>query len=240
MLFVKLSDVWSKAVEEPFGAEEDMQNLLMRFLSSFLLSVGYGSAIAFREVPVAGKMIDILAPTTEGEVVLIECKTGSGGVREAVGQLLEYASLLWKLSYDELNGLLKKAGASSLDREVEDVAKALEGFGGVDAEHLRNSFEEKLQKGDFMLLVAVDKLAEEQKSIVDYLHQASGGRIRLGLLHVQRYALSDSSFKAAELTLYTPQLQRPRVWDDQSFIEFVRQASCGALDKESCQRVKIF
>ena len=94
-------------------SESKLENTLKQdisILSPDLMVIGCQVATAF------GKFIDILALNREGKMVVIELKRNRTP-REVVAQVLDYASWIEKLSYDDIAAIYsEKNGGSELEQ----------------------------------------------------------------------------------------------------------------------------
>ena len=71
---------------------------------------------------------DLLAFTADGDIAIIECKlaTNPDSKRKVIGQILEYASFLWGMSYQEVDGRIQpKSGVKTSDSESLDALESV-------------------------------------------------------------------------------------------------------------------
>jgi len=149
-----------------------------------------------QELPVgpagAERYVDNLLINRDGRVCLVECKLWRNreSIREVVGQLLAYASLLAGMSYDDLVSAVRKVVGQTGDDPVADRVL------GPDAgEDDRADFAERvtrsLRKGTFLLLILGDRIRPEVQRIADLL---------------QDHATLDFTFSLIEMAIYgTPE-----------------------------------
>lgn len=64
---------------------------------------------------------DILAFSPDGDIVIVECKLTSNpeSKRKVIGQILEYASYLWGMNYEEINKRVQKLKGKNLSELIE-------------------------------------------------------------------------------------------------------------------------
>jgi hypothetical protein len=117
----------------------------------------------------------------DGVITIVECKLRANPEirRSVVGQLLAYAAGLWHLSYDDFDATMSASHAqlSDLDRQshvVEDSEPA--------SSSVRRSIAGSLASGRFRLVIAVDHITGELRSIIEYLNTQTVGDVQvLGL-----------------------------------------------------------
>jgi hypothetical protein len=138
---------------EPLASEVKLQQLLERdisILSPNLFRLGSQVKTAF------GKFIDLLAIDDEGNIVVIELKKDKTP-RDAVAQLLDYASWAHQLSYSDITQIFVEKNPG------DEFTKAYAAAMGVDAP-------EELS-GDIRLLLVASLLDPESERILNYLSQ---------------------------------------------------------------------
>ena len=127
--------------------------------------------------------LDILAITELGKLVLIECKLWKNpqSRREVVAQLIEYASLMRKLSFSDLSGYLKKYISNS-ENPIQEMLKK----NGIDFSEndLVDSISESLKLGDFHLVIVGDGIRSDIQSISETLNAGRGLMGDLSLVEV--------------------------------------------------------
>ena len=99
--------------------------------------------------------LDILGVTPAGKLVLIECKLWRNpkARHEVIGQILDYASILARWSYSDLEAHLKALGWKGENLLFRHVR---ERFGPVDEAEFVDGVARSLQRGDFLLVIAGD------------------------------------------------------------------------------------
>jgi len=135
------------------------------------------SAIPFipvcRELPLPNDgrttFLDILGVTPAGRLVLVECKLWRNpqARREVVGQILEYAALLRKWTYSDLEAQLKRLlgweGENPLYRHVRSRRPETAETAFVDG------VSRSLATGDFTLVIAGDGIRTDVQSMTRLL-----------------------------------------------------------------------
>jgi len=234
---------WKAADSAGLNAEEELQNLLAE--SPSLIPVGEireGTpplVFAVKEFNLPGSgSIDLLAFSPRGDIAIIECKLAANpqAKREVIGQILEYASHMWGMSYEELNDRIQKLENRSLAELVEQGAMS-EGLEGVewDEERFRRGVERTLKTGSFILIVAVDEIGEGLRRMVRYVNECGQPAFSL-------HALELRLFRAEGIEVLVPHLygissrptRRMGEWDEESFFE----ALAGNVDRRSVEIVR--
>jgi hypothetical protein len=141
---------------EPIDAESRLEKALVAdfgILDTELLVIGKQVSTAF------GKVIDILAIDREGALTIIELKRDKTP-REVVAQVLDYASWVQTLGYDEIVGIFKNFEPGKRFEEVFE-----ERFGSSVPEELNE---------EHRLLVVAEDLDSATERIVKYLSEGYG------------------------------------------------------------------
>jgi hypothetical protein len=166
MVLIRSEGVWVPASLTSFDSESTLQELLR---SDPSLIPGRAGAAAARELWIPGVgAVDLICVDGEGTITVVECKLKANPQirREIVGQIIAYASGLQGSSYEDFDvAFTARAGTSLLD------AVSAAAGSGVDAGVLRAAVEDRLAKGAFRLVVAVDQITPELRRSVEYLNE---------------------------------------------------------------------
>ena len=144
-------------------------------------------------IPEVGS-IDLLGVGIGGEITVVECKLRANPEirREVVGQVLAYAGGLWRMKYDDFAATFaRRAGGKSLLTAVSEVADS-----PLDDEEFRQALTQRLESGAFRLVITVDEITPELKTIVEYLNEHT-----LSSVHVLALELSYASEDDFELLI---------------------------------------
>lgn len=113
--------------------------------------------------------LDILAITETGKLVLVECKLWKNpqARREVVAQIIEYSSLMRKLSYSDLTAYLHKYIKTENSDPIQHQLKDY----GIDVNEslMIDRVSESLKKGDFYLIIAGDGIRSDVQSMTETL-----------------------------------------------------------------------
>ncbi|HEY4041481.1 MAG TPA: hypothetical protein VGM32_06510 [Rhodopila sp.] len=118
--------------------------------------------------------IDLLLVTPRGDLVVVECKLWRNpqARREVVGQIIDYAKELPRLSYEAFEAAIRKAepagSATKADRLYERAGAEA---AGIDEASFINAVSRNLRRGRFLLLIVGDGIQEGVESIADFLQQ---------------------------------------------------------------------
>lgn len=195
---------WQLRPTQPYEREGQLQELLggqpnlipLHQLGDQVLT----PRVAIRELPLrpAGTL-DLLAVDEAGGLTLVECKLDANveSKRTVIGQVLEYASALWRMEYDHLDAVV----CNRTDRSLADLMDAAltRDDPEFSPEDFRAGVERHLKAGDFRLTVAVDQVNDRLRAIVEYLNNAGPSSMSLHLLEVRYFVSGDSEVLIPQL-----------------------------------------
>jgi hypothetical protein len=216
---------WREAKILRFSNERDLQ--MMLYSSPQLIPV-LGELTKTRifidegGLPGSG-YTDLIGVDNDGEIHLVECKLATNPEirREVIGQILEYASFLWEMSYEDFDGLFVSRKRKTLK---ELLAKSV--AEGWEFEAFRKVVTENLKIGNFHLIIAVDKMNDQLGEIIAFLGKRGAG-VRLQAIELQRYAENDTEILVPQLHgdfFGVPSEKGKRVaWNFESFIAEAKQ-----------------
>jgi hypothetical protein len=103
---------------------------------------------------------DLIAVDQDSGLTVVECKLAANPQirREIIGQVLDYASRLWKMSVEEFDTRWTKRTGESLFADPDS------------AQDLRTLIETSLKTGQFRLVLAVDEINAQLRRMVEYLN----------------------------------------------------------------------
>jgi hypothetical protein len=181
---------WHPPKKSSFVDEDELEGLL--YTSPDLLTSIVGEqAVVARQVSLPGAgPADLVAVTPSGGIAVIECKLRRNHEirRWVIGQLLAYASALWRMEYDEFANLVQRTlpAPASLYQAVSRGAgpAALE---SLTEERFRRAVTATLASGRFRLILAVDSITDELKRIIKFLERDEHGPflVALELVHAK-------------------------------------------------------
>ena len=136
-----------------------------------------------REVQTGAGPLDVMVIDTIGQVTLVECKVASNAQirREIVGQVLDYASSLWRMPFAEFDGRWRQRHSDGLG-----VIDAL-GADGEEAGALESAISANLNAGRFNVVLAVDEINDGLRRIVQFLNDRTAPDLSIVAMEL-RYA----------------------------------------------------
>ena len=125
---------------------------------------------------------DVLILGADGSLVVVECKLASNPQvrREVMGQVLDYASRLWRMPVEEFERLWS-------DRTGESPFATF----GDAAPQARAELQRRLLAGRFMVVLAVDGINADLQRMVEYLNEITVGDVQVLAFEVARVADRD-------------------------------------------------
>lgn len=183
------SKKWTVADTIKAKAESELQKLLIE--SPSLITIDEIRDGASKLVTAIGEFglpgsgsTDILAFSAQGDIALIECKLASNQEikRKVIGQILEYASYLWQMSYEQVDEKINEMKGKSL---AELVAESI--AGDWDEELFRNNVRQNLGNGSFILIIVVDEINDELNQTIKYINECSKSSFSLHALEMNRF-----------------------------------------------------
>ena len=173
---------------------------------------------AVREVWLPGVgAIDVLAFSGDGQVTVVECKLAANpDRRQVLAQVVDYASALWDMGYDDLNERIRKKWNSDLALLVKKHVKP----GVWNEEAFRQGVASALASGFFNLIIAVDQIDDHLRRMIRYLNIAGRPEFRLAGLEMERFQTEIGEVLVPRI--YAPQVQTASSrgstkWDDVRF-----------------------
>lgn len=159
---------------------------------------------------------DLIGIDNNANIYIIECKLAYNPQikREVIGQILEYASFLWHMTYEDFSNRFRKSKGSAIEYLFESI------FNDESAiDKFIAKIKENLSNGNFKLIIVVDKLNDLLKNTLEFINYSSSNNIQLIGLEV-------SYFKENELEIFVPNIFGANVinpsvrimWDEEKFL----------------------
>lgn len=206
ILFRNSGSKWKMAKTIKPGNESELQKLFAKSPSLIPINeIREGASpliFAVREYGIPGVgNIDILAFSPEGDIAIVECKLATNAEikRKVIGQIMEYASHLWQMSYEDLNSRIKAMEERSLSELMEEKVSEEYTPEDFDEEYFRTNVHQNLKEGNFVLVITVDEINDELKRIIQYLNDCSESAFTIHALEIYR-------FQAEETEVLVPNL----------------------------------
>ncbi|MCJ7630805.1 hypothetical protein MUP77_00155, partial [Candidatus Bathyarchaeota archaeon] len=219
---------WKFAETMKAKAESELQKLLVESPSLVTIDEireGVSSLVyAVSEFGLPGSgSTDVLAFTSQGDIAVIECKLAANPEikRKVIGQILEYAAYLWKMSYEQVDNRIQQLKGKSL---AELIAESI--AGEWDEELFRDGVRQTLENGSFILIIVVDEINEELRRIVRYLNECSKSAFSLHALEMNRFQADKTEvlvpYLYGALTKPTTSQQRGQ-WSEEEFFKALEE-----------------
>jgi hypothetical protein len=184
----RVGGTWSSPSRRGFALEQELERLIQDYPE--VLPGVSAAALAVDQFSVpSGGSVDLVVLEPDASITVVECKLAKNAeVRRAVvGQILSYAASLTQLDVDEF---LSRFGAR-LGRDAV-VALAPEAGAGEsedwDADRFRADLARTLADGAFRLVIAVDRITDELRGIVEYLNSRTDDSVEVLALEVDLIA----------------------------------------------------
>ncbi|MEA3312733.1 MAG: hypothetical protein U9Q76_11000 [candidate division WOR-3 bacterium] len=224
--------VWKPLDESDYDSESHLQGLLNKDISLIPLDPPLLTCASEFGLPGSGAT-DIVAVDQDGAITIIECKLAKSREvrRMVIGQLLEYAAFLTKMSADEFVETFDDLADAPL---YQTMAEKVEDF---EESVFKENLTDNLKEGRFTLIVAVDRINDELREIILYLNAHSDCTVG---------ALELEYFRDEQRELLVPHLYggpevkeasgretssgKTRRWDRDSFFKDAREEQ--ELDEE--------
>jgi hypothetical protein len=149
------------------------------------------------ELGTAAGFVDVVLVTPHGDLVLVECKLWRNpqARREVVGQIIDYAKELPRLSYEAFDIAIQKAEPTERTAKTHTLyQRSGAEAAGVDEASFVDAITRNLRRGRFLLLIVGDGIREGVQSIFEFLQQHAGMHFTLALVEVAIYKLHVHGF----------------------------------------------
>ena len=139
------------------------------------------------ELNTAAGLVDLLLVSPKGDIVLVECKLWRNpqARREVVGQIIHYASVLPRLSYESFEAAICGAEPANGSTKADALyVRAGAEAAGVDEANFIDAVTRNLRRGRVLLLLVGDGIREDVETISEFLQQHAGMHFTLALVEV--------------------------------------------------------
>jgi hypothetical protein len=177
ILFRAPGEAWRRPADAGYAGERELQSVHAEH-PSLIPGVGSDAAVCTEFRSAAGPA-DLLIVNGEGAITLVECKlAGNPQVRrEIIGQLLDYASQIWRTPVDHFATTWSQQTGRTLWDQLDG-----------EEEELRAALGTVLAEGRFTLVLAVDRINGELRRIVEYLNRITDPAVAVIAVEFDRYA----------------------------------------------------
>ncbi len=175
---------WSSPSRRGFGLEVELEQLIHDYPE--VLPGVSAAAIAVTQFSVpSGGSVDLVVLEPDATVTVVECKLAKNAeVRRAVvGQIFSYASSLTQLDVDGFLDQFDRCLGGSVIELLTPEAGTGESE-DWDEDRFRSGLVRTLADGAFRLVIAVDRITDELRGIVEYLNTRTDERVEVLALEV--------------------------------------------------------
>lgn len=141
--------------------------------------------------------VDLVLVSPRGDIVLVECKLWRNpqARREVVGQIIDYAKELPRLTYEAFEAAICKAEpASGALRSDPLYKRAGAEADGVEEAKFIDALSRNLRRGRFLLLIVGDGIQEGVENIAEFLQQHAGMHFTLALVEMAIFKVNPAGF----------------------------------------------
>lgn len=172
---------WSRPESDRYDDEAALQRLLVDTPD---LLPGVGPAVAVAEFSLPSGSVDVVVVEPGGDITVVECKLGHNreARRSVVGQVLSYASRLSLLSVGEFEERFS-GGGQTLQQRLASLCADI----GIewDPERYREVLAKRLSDGPMRVIVAVDTVSDELRTIIEFLNRRTTGGLEVLALEME-------------------------------------------------------
>ena len=165
MLIRRQNEAWHEPTVKGYTDERHLQSILATH-PTLIPGVGPNARVCMEFQSGAGPA-DVVAVDQDSGITLVECKLASNPQirREIIGQVLDYASRLWRMSVEDFDSLWIARTQESLFADPDSAAD------------LRALVDTALTSGQFRLVLAVDEINAELRRSVEYLNTITSSAV---------------------------------------------------------------
>ena len=118
-------------------------------------------------------------------VQIIECKLAANSEikRKVIGQALEYGANMWKMTYNELDSIVRNRTNKTLADLMHETIQGED----WDEEAFRSNVESALETGSFILMIVVDEITEELSRIINFMNACGNPAFSFAALEMRRF-----------------------------------------------------
>jgi hypothetical protein len=170
MLIRRHGQPWHAPASQSYRDEAALELLLKE--SPDLLPGAAGAplgVVSQLHIPETGPA-DLVAVSSAGTITVVECKLRANPEirRHVFGQVLAYASGLWRMTYGEFDAAYSKRAGMPLHEHVGAAAEAVSS--DFDEVAFRAAVAEALAQGNLSMVIAVDEITDELRRTVEFLN----------------------------------------------------------------------
>jgi hypothetical protein len=161
-----------------------------------------------QELRLGSGIADIVFVSPSGRITIVECKLWRNpeSRRKVVGQILDYAAALARLSYADLTAKLRPHLTQESENPIYAAVRKL--HPDVDEVKFVECVSDALETGKFCLIVAGDGIQRDVQVVGEYLRRAAALAFSFGLVQVDIYEDGASKMLAPRVVAKTQHIDR--------------------------------
>lgn len=170
------SQDWEFVKATGYQDEAALRDLLVQEPALLPLSeigINGHAPVAIKEfgLPGAGTS-DVIVIDESGAIAIVECKLATNPERKraVIGQVLDYASALHMMDFDEFDLRVRQNTGHDLESLIKLATQ--EDF-EFDSDKFGQTISEALITGSFSLVIAIDEMDEDLRRVLDYVSSRS-------------------------------------------------------------------
>lgn len=201
MLIRRRGEDWRSPQSTHYTNEDELQRLLAES-PGLLPDIDPAQVAVARELPISGSgYLDVAVVGLDATITLVECKLQANPEirRSVVGQVLAYASGLWRTDVLALDA----AWAAVSDHGLLDAVRTLadgRADTAFDTDQFQRALAANLAAGRFRLVIAVDTITPELRRIVEFLNDRTVGELQVIALELD--LVRDGDYEMLLPTVY--------------------------------------
>lgn len=211
-------------MDSGYANEDELEQLIAQF-PNLLPGVGKDSFVCRQFETGSGPVDLLIINSKDGSIILVECKLARNteARRKIIGQIIDYAASLRRLSFDEFHVRWK-------ERQGPDLEEVL-----VDGSALALAVSENLQQSRFTLLMAVDEINEPLKQMTIYVNDKTDSTTRVALIELARHRVNEIEIMISQTFGYEavkPDLDpysARKPWSQEDFMSWLSKNEVGSL-----------
>jgi hypothetical protein len=181
VLYRKAGGAWTSPTESGYVSEDHLQAIIDEF-PELLPGVSPDSYVCREFSTDSGPIDNLIINSKDGSLTLVECKLAKNSEvrRKILGQIIDYAASLSKLSFEEFHQRwLARNGVNLTSVETPKGPLSL-------------AVTNNLEGSRFTLLLAVDEINEPLKDMVILVNKKTDATFRVALIELARHSTGDT------------------------------------------------
>lgn len=181
ILYRRGNGAWISPTDSGYASEDQLQAMILEF-PELLPGVSADSFVCREFNTDSGQIDNVIINSKDGSITLVECKLAKNPEvrRKIIGQIIDYAASISKLSFEEFHQRWRDRGGADLT-SVETTKGPLSL--GVTT---------NLEGARFTLLLAVDEINEPLKDMVILVNKKTDATFRVALIELARHWTGDT------------------------------------------------